>query len=841
MKKSMIRRVRALAAVSTCMLAAMAAGEDSAMERLRAAVDGEAARLRASLDAAEATRDWGEFLERKCTVDGAFAPLHLLLDAMEWQAAAVGNDLVRSMRTEWRDAPVTVQWSHADGDARARQSLGAWVPAPDGRQAVRLEFRTGSEPWVAGDAPPTIQWTAEGCWLDGHPSIHARCAWRLPVAEPVRFDFPLSADGFDLWWDGSGARLQDDRGNAHAERWRGDAIFNNPPELYAAFDALRTVVASDRGTQAGVGEPATRAAGGGNDAAKVGEEINGLGQAGPMLAPGGDPDAQNTLRIRTVRTTDGRLLRAERWHWHGAELRSVVIDQEPVRLRHHAEQAVEIVTELDGRESGRTPHRAESEMVQFPHGARIAISFRAPDPARDRVLRTAPGATVPDRWVLSVDGSMRAWAEFGSVRTGSAELPDTWFAERAVVHRMQGERHRAAAERAARAIELRSPQELQAAQAGIEAALAEAGASPACVAAEWELLAARLLDAGMDSECDAVLAARWLPAAGIAGAPAAIHRRACTGGRALAEHMARVAGVAVPVGIASGADSGVTVGAGASGEDVPGRATPSCDPSILTDGARLVHDAVRNAVVSTVHDADERASLLASLCEGCDAASSQLESAGADRAAAIGADARAALALGQWSAESGNGSAGDRAESDGRPSDGSTAGGTRFGADVARAAGRTPADAGQVASMRSAWDRCADLAVDALRESLRDAGRGTSDDDHATVVEARRALRARRTAVGNAFVPSLDAVDAAAPVDSGALRTRIEPLVSSAVRRELRRAAVMASVLGGPLATARADAAGRRMVEATIAATAGAYMHWAAGSAAPPGTTNPQP
>ncbi len=166
MKHSMKRRVRALATASACMLAAMAAAkstvpEESAMERLRAAVDGEAARLRASLDDAEATRDWTEFLERKCTVDAAFAPLHLLLDAMEWQVPGASNDLLRAMRTEWRDAPVTVQWSHPDGDARARQSLSAWVPPPDGGQAVRVEFRTGSEAWVAGEAPTSHQWTAE--------------------------------------------------------------------------------------------------------------------------------------------------------------------------------------------------------------------------------------------------------------------------------------------------------------------------------------------------------------------------------------------------------------------------------------------------------------------------------------------------------------------------------------------------------------------------------------------------------------------------------------------------------------------------------------------------------
>ena len=802
MKKSMIRRVHALAAISTCMLAAMAAArpaiaEDSAMERLRAAVDGEAARLRASLDAAEETRDWSEFLQRKCTVDSALAPLHLLLDAMELQVAGASNDLVRSMRTEWRDAPVTAQWSHADGDALARRSIAAWAPAPDGGQAVRIEFRTGSEPWVAGDAPPTIQWTADGCWLDGHPSIHARCWWRLPVAEPVRFDFPLSADGFDLWWDHAGARLQDDRGNAHAERWRADSIFNNPPELYAAFDALRVVVAGDRRTEMA-----------GDVATAVHETLR---------APGGDPDPQTTLRIRTVRTSEGRLLRTERWHWHGLELRSVVIDQEPVRLRHHAEQGVEIVTELDGQESGRSPHRAESEVVQFPNGARIAIAFRAADPRRDRVAADAPGATVPDRWVLSIHGAMRAWAQFDAVRLGSADLPDTWAAERAVSLRSQGELHRSAADRVARAIDLRSQPELHAAQDVLAAALAAARAEPTCAAIEWELLAARLLDASLDAECDALLAARWLPAAGIEGAAAAVERRAHAGGAVLADRMARIAGVTVPPGNANSGPSATADSERASAETAETATSaglPACDPTILPDGARRVHDAVRAAVMTAVPDAAERAPLLASLCAGCAAASSSLEAVDDVRAAALGADARAALACGQWPGASGDGSAGEA---------------LRFGTDVVRAALRPAADPAQVAQMRCSWDRCADMAIDALRDALREAGTATGDGETSTVAQARRTLRARRAMVGNAFVPALDAADAAAPLDMASLRARIDPAVATAVRRELRRAEVAESVLGGPLATARADAAARRMTEAAIAAAAGAYMHWSAG------------
>lgn len=810
MKHSMKRRVRALATASACMLAAMAAAkstvpEESAMERLRAAVDGEAARLRASLDEAEATRDWAEFLERKCTVDAAFAPLHLLLDAMEWQVPGARNDLLRSMRTEWRDAPVTVQWSHPDGDARARHSLSAWVPAPDGGQAVRIEFRTGSEAWVAGDAPPTIHWTADGCWLDGHPSIHARCWWRLPVAEPVRFDFPLSADGFDLWWDQVGARLQDDRGNAHAERWRTDALFNNPPEMYAAFDALRTVVARDRGTQAGA-----------NAGASGTSTSNATGvpsASGPLHAPGGDPDPQTTLRIRTVRTADDRLLRTERWHWHGPELRSVVIDQEPLRLYHHAEQGVEIVTELDGTESGRSPHRAASEVVQFPDGVRIAIAFRAADPLRDRVAIDTPGAAVPDRWVLSVDGSMRAWADFSSVRVGSAELPDTWSADRATVLAAQGALHREAANRAARAMELRSPAEMHAAQDGIAAALAAAGAGPACAAMEWELLAGRMLDAGMDAECDALLAARWLPAAGTEGAAAAVERRARAGGAVLADRMARIAGVSIPAESAAIVDVTTAQADGTSADAPASPSPPACDPSTLADGARRVHDAVQAAAMAAVHDAAERVPLLSSLCEACAEASSSLDSVDAARAAILGADARTALECGQLL----------DASTDGTGSDG-----LRFGLHVVRAARQAPPDPEHVAYLRSAWDRCSDIAADALREALREAGNAAEGTEAATITQARRTLRARRALVGNAFIPSLDAPHSDMPLDTGSVRERIRPAVAAAVRRELRRAEVTASVLGGPLAAARADAAERRMAEAAIAAAAGAYMRWAA-------------
>jgi hypothetical protein len=109
---------------------------------------------------------------------------------------------------------------------------------------------------------------------------------------------------------------------------------------------------------------------------------------------------------------------------------------------------------------------------------------------------------------------------------------------------------------------------------------------------------------------------------------------------------------------------------------------------------------------------------------------------------------------------------------------------------------------------------------------LREAG--TAADGTDTIMHARRTLRARRALVGNAFMPSLDALHSEMPVDPVSLRERIHPAVAAAVRRELRRAEVTATVLGGRLAAARADAGERRMAEAAIAAAAGAYMRWAA-------------
>jgi hypothetical protein len=279
----------------------------------------------------------------------------------------------------------------------------------------------------------------------------------------------------------------------------------------------------------------------------------------------------------------------------------------------------------------------------------------------------------------------------------------------------------------------------------------------------------------------------------------------------LADRMARIAGVSIPAGGAASAESAAAQIGAPSADTLASPSHPACDPSALPDGARRVHDAVRAAVLAVVHDAAERTPLLSSLCAACAAASSTLDAVDPVRAAALGADVRAALECGQLHGASADETSGDD---------------LRFGSDVVRAAQQPAADPERTASMRSAWDRCADIAVDALREALREAG--TAADGTDTIMHARRTLRARRALVGNAFMPSLDALHSEIPVDPISLRERIHPAVAAAVRRELRRAEVTATVLGGRLAAARADAGERRMAEAAIAAAAGAYMRWAA-------------
>jgi hypothetical protein len=786
-------------------------GREDALERLRGVIDAEASRLRGLLDAAESGRDWTTFLEHKCTVDAALAPLHLVRDAMESQVpGAAVPDLLRSIRTEWRDEPVRSTWSHPDGAERARHALSAWVPAPDGGpdgawSAVRMEVRTGSTAWVGGEAPPFLCWTIDASWVADGPSVHARCWWRIPLAEPVRVDFPLAGDGFDLWWTKRGARLQDDRGNAHAEEWAEHPVFNNPPEIYAAFDALRVAAAGDRGIDVA---PASV----------------------PNEAPAASRADGPLVRDRTVRRADGSLLRTERWQWEGGALRSVEIEQAPVRMVHFAERGYEIVTEAEGRETGRSPHRPHSEVTQFPNGARMTLWFRRPDPMRDATVPGIPDAAVPDRWELSVDGTLRAWAEFRAVRAGrigEVEPEATAILERL---RTESAEHRAFAAQLDRAIAERSPEGARRAIEAIAARIDACDPPALQQAAEWELAAAMLLDAGMDAAGDAVLAGRWMPLVDASAAATASARWRAHGRDARAEHIERVAGITAPA--TGSATQPVAEPAAALGTEVapevPAKAVGRCDPSALTGGARRVHDEVHAAIARSVKDAAHARRISDALCGACSRAAAELEGVPAERAASLASDARSALAAGIGHPDAEGAQAADDAAS-------------AFAELAVRAAQRPPLEADRVGVMRAAWDRCARAATAALRKASATAGTGAEDavdgedgaehstaqaDGKSLLADVRRALRLQRGLVGNAFAPALDADAGLQPPSAEELRAFMTRALGDVLARERRRAEVVAGVLGGELGGARDAAARRRIADATVGAVTQAYVRW---------------
>lgn len=756
--------------------AAPAREREDAMERLRAAVDAEAARLRAELDARESGRDWSGLLERKCTVDAALAPVHFLADAAGWEpggdADAAGPDLLRSFRAEWRAGPVSARWSHPDAPARVRRALAAWLPA-SGR--VTADVRTGSARWVHGDAPVALEWTVTAEAGPAGPAVHARCWWRAPLAEPVRIDFPLAADGFDLWVDRAGARYADDRGQSHQERWEPSPIFNNPPDLYAAFDGLRSMASGDRAVEHRVPP--------------------GTGDAGRDAGPGA-----TCVRQRHVATADGRLLRTEEWRWEDGRLRSVEIDQAPVRLLHHAEQGAILLTEIDGVEASRAEHRPSSEIVHLATGARIVIGFRDADPARDTVHGDAGTATVPDRIEVWDGGAPVAWADFGSVRVDGPGAPDaTQDAER-----VQGSaRCREIAARIAHALDARADVELHEAVRLLAEAHESLGVPRLQRACEWELLASRVHAAGMLAQADGIIVARVL-ALDAEGAGAAAGRAQARGEAAFAARLAEIAGIDRPAAVARDATA---AGHGTHPAD------PPCDAARPGTPARELFDAIEREIRGSRIAPEHAEALAAALCQGLGACGPGIAQHGADNLARLPEDARAVLAVTGW------------------PEDPEA-----FAARACRAASATAPDAGEIAACRRAWDGCADAALRALARAIarhrQDAAAPVLED---AVADARDALRAWRALVRNAFVPSLDVYPGEGTPDAASIARRAEAGLAAACDREAERLAAVRDVIGGPLAEARAGAARRRLARTAVEAAAGEFLRWASPDRAPPG------
>ena len=845
MNRNVKRRVRALVwamvgTMSGLALGARVFGQDEAVDRARAMTAQMAAeqhrllqQFKDQLQQQETGRNWSGLLAHKATVDWAFAPLHLIRDAMASLAdSSPGVDLLRSLRTEWRDAPVTAQWSHPDGAERARRALAAWVPTPwtarsstgtepvpaTEQQALHMEVRTGSETWVGTDAPPMIAWTLDATWDNAGPELHARSWWRIPLAEPVRIAFPLALEGLDVWLNSSGARLQDDRGAAHAESWAPNPLFNNPPNLYAAFDALRLVRAKDGAVTTQTESPSEGAA-----------------------------ESSPNVRTRVIRRGDGSLVRSERWTWRDDELRSVIIEQEPVRLVHHSEQGVELVTEVDGMENGRTPHRPHSEVVQFAEGARIEISFRTADPMRDRVASST--ACVPDRMVLMVGGQRRAWVEFVSVRLSDASDPDVWCAERDRRLAETATTHAALNAQVAAAISNTANGDVARILVAIDAQHASSGAPYAQRMAEWELAAVHMLDMGMEHACDEILAGRWLPDIGHRDAVSAVQRWHAAGHTRFALLLSNFGGV-MPEEIATidtvedGRDEFWEDRDEPRSNDSAGASSVAiapCDASSLQSGARVLYDQVQAVVIATVRDQRMQTTMLGNLCRACTDHRGELRTVDDARACAVARDARVFLAS---------------AFRNGARVPGPVTYCQKFANDTVSIAIHGLASDDAVAFMRAGWDVYAHAAIAALQKAQRAArtlersagapGDGTSSTDvdsdrastdRAICIAAKQELDNYRAMIGNAYQPDMQVSEGQELPHANEVSQAMDSAIALAVTRERQRASVIGSIFGQELGAAREQAAYRRTVGMTVTPAVTMFTEWCLSA----GRSSPRP
>ena len=845
MNRNVKRRVRALVwamvgTMSGLALGARVFGQDEAVDRARAMTAQMAAeqhrllqQFKDQLQQQETGRNWSGLLAHKATVDWAFAPLHLIRDAMASLAdSSPGVDLLRSLRTEWRDAPVTAQWSHPDGAERARRALAAWVPTPwtarsstgtepvpaTEQQALHMEVRTGSETWVGTDAPPMIAWTLDATWDNAGPELHARSWWRIPLAEPVRIAFPLALEGLDVWLNSSGARLQDDRGAAHAESWAPNPLFNNPPNLYAAFDALRLVRAKDGAVTTQTESPSEGAA-----------------------------ESSPNVRTRVIRRGDGSLVRSERWTWRDDELRSVIIEQEPVRLVHHSEQGVELVTEVDGMENGRTPHRPHSEVVQFAEGARIEISFRTADPMRDRVASST--ACVPDLMVLTVGGQHRAWVEFVSVRLSDASDPDVWCAERDRRLAETATTHAALNAQVAAAISNTANGDVARILAAIDAQHASCGAPYAQRMAEWELAAVHMLDMGMEHACDEILAGRWLPDIGHRDAVSAVQRWHAAGHTRFALLLSNFGGV-MPEEIATidtvedGRDEFWEDRDEPRSNDSAGASSVAiapCDASSLQSGARVLYDQVQAVVIATVRDQRMQTTMLGNLCRACTDHRGELRTVDEARACAVARDARVFLAS---------------AFRNGARVPGPVTYCQKFANDTVSIAIHGLASDDAVAFMRAGWDVYAHAAIAALQKAQRaaralersaeapgggiastDVDSDRASTDRAICIAAKQELDNYRAMIGNAYQPDMQVSEGQELPHANEVSQAMDSAIALAVTRERQRASVIGSIFGQELGAAREQAAYRRTVGMTVTPAVTMFTEWCLSA----GRSSPRP
>jgi hypothetical protein len=366
------------------------------MERLRSQVTGEMERLRQQILDADLGMDRGPLLERKLTVDGSLVPALLLEDATAFcEAVRAGReppDLLRALRVEYAGAPVRAAWSHPDGPRRVERALAGWVPGAGGMVACVATTRSLRAP--RGEGAPLIRWTAVVEGAASERQVRACAHWYEPCLEQSFLDWPLSPLGLELTWDDSGGALSQ-AGVSHGETWPARAVFNNPGDLYALFDALRLRRAADTEVRSDAG------------AASDARVDPGVGQ---------EPGRAASI-ARTIRREDGSMVRREAWHFEDGRLRALVIEQPALRLRHVSAQAFDMEARISDEVAATTTVRAESVVAHPPGGMRIVVRFRSADPARD-ALPVVEGVTVPEVVLIEAGGTLRMRAEIEGVAAG---------------------------------------------------------------------------------------------------------------------------------------------------------------------------------------------------------------------------------------------------------------------------------------------------------------------------------------------------------------------------------------------------------------------------------------
>jgi hypothetical protein len=730
------------------------AEDDGSMVALRRELERQATAFRSALESDERGRNWLELLERRRSVDGLLLPLHLARDAVRasmQQGAPI--DLLAVLRIEWRDGAAVERWSHPAARAQARASLAAWAPPGGG---TWIEATSGSDAWVGCDAPATIRWTAEARPGPDGASVDARCWWGFPAVAQSRLDFPLPTDGIDLRWDDAGASYRDDRGGAHDERWHPQPIFNNPPDLYAVFDSLRTVRAPDAPIRTEAW--ATEAAG-----------TTGIAD----------------VATRTVMRPDGRVLAVERWRWEGGRLREIAMDLRPRLLRHHAERGVEIATEVGGAVLDRTPYRATSDIEDLPRGATLVISLRDPVAGADRVSAGAGAeATVPDRLEWFVGGARRTWARFESVRALDVERD----AERdARLDRLVGEHvaHRHAMAAFDDALRTGADEAFAAASHALAVRHEAAGLPAARRADEWWIAAARLADGGRPDRAAAVLAGRWRDLVQSPGhAPGA---GGCESG-AMESIAGSVANVAFDPAVDAAEDSADGL---------------RCGSAARHPAVQSALDAIARAIARARFEAEAARCLVRAVCHASDGQGMAAALAGLDAASASGIEQELHEALHSGDLplpESVTGMAGMPTGADECRA---------FGAQVFERLGTMPADAAAVADAQAVHERASADAVRILRRALERAG--LAHDEAARIArETAERLSTRRRLIGNRFVPSMDPSrlrPASDPADMDDALARVG--LPAAIDREFSRAESLRAIAHGLAADDDPRAAGQ--------------------------------